>query len=461
MTLDVTLRERLPNRTTVLGVAAVGGYVAILGWAMEHWPYDYWGALLVAPVLLAISWPVIARLGASEGDVWFSKVLLLALCCKFAAALARYYTTFVQYGGNADASVYDRNARRLAPLYWAGDFGADVGWPHFVGSGFLIVVTAILYILIKPTLVGAFLVFAWMSFWGVVLAWRAFRLALPEGDHRKYLVLVLFLPSMLFWPASIGKEAWMTLAIGLCLYGSARILTNRKGGIVVLCVGLAAALAVRPHVAALCAAGLVIGYLIRPPKRRTSLTPLIKTVGILVVVGIAVIVVQRAAGFAGIDELSVAGVQGAIEDQSSRTEIGTSSFTPTPLTSPLGLPMAAITVIFRPFPFEAHNVQALVAAAEGLLLMVLVGRSWRTLLSLRRLVRRQPYIALAAAYVFGFIIAFSSFSNFGLLARERSQLTPLILVLLCVPALAADPRTEPALRTLPDRFHPHRTRISA
>ena len=32
---------------------------------------------------------------------------------------------------------------------------------------------------------------------------------LPTGDHRRYALLVFFMPSLLFWPSSIGKESWM------------------------------------------------------------------------------------------------------------------------------------------------------------------------------------------------------------------------------------------------------------
>jgi hypothetical protein len=47
-------------------------------------------------------------------------------------------------------------------------------------------------------------------------------------------------------------------------------------------------------------------------------------------------------------------------------------------------------------------------------------------------------VVFSVIYVLLFIIAFSSFANFGLLARERVQLYPLFLVLLAIPAPAID-----------------------
>ena len=42
-------------------------------------------------------------------------------------------------------------------------------------------------------------------------------------------------------------------------------------------------------------------------------------------------------------------------------------------------------------------------------------------------------MAFGLVYTFAFIYAFSSIANFGILARQRSQLLPLLLVVLCLP----------------------------
>jgi hypothetical protein len=47
--------------------------------------------------------------------------------------------------------------------------------------------------------------------------------------------------------------------------------------------------------------------------------------------------------------------------------------------------------------------------------------------------RTIPYAAFAFFYSAGFIIAFSSVANFGILVRQRVQLLPLYLVLLSIP----------------------------
>ncbi len=101
--------------------------------------------------------------------------------------------------------------------------------------------------------------------------------------------------------------------------------------------------------------------------------------------------------------------------------------------SPLRAPVAIFTVLFRPFISEAHNLQSLLAAVEGtaLLILCLLRLGW-----LRAAVgslRRQPYVVFCLVFSVLFIVAYSSFANFGLLARQRVQLYPLFLVLISIP----------------------------
>ena len=104
--------------------------------------------------------------------------------------------------------------------------------------------------------------------------------------------------------------------------------------------------------------------------------------------------------------------------------------------SPVRAPVAVVTVLFRPFVFEAHNLQSLLAAIEGTALLILCllrfGGAGRAIGSLRR----QPYVVFCLVFTVLFIVAYSSFANFGLLARQRVQLYPLFLVLISIPPVA-------------------------
>ena len=107
-------------------------------------------------------------------------------------------------------------------------------------------------------------------------------------------------------------------------------------------------------------------------------------------------------------------------------------------------------VLIRPFPWEAHNAQALVTSVEGLS----CSSHWpgAAAASLRRLPRRlkASYVLFCVLYSVAFVYAFSTFGNFGILARERVQVLPFVLALRLPPAPAWTGRPGPT----PDRPHP-------
>ena len=101
--------------------------------------------------------------------------------------------------------------------------------------------------------------------------------------------------------------------------------------------------------------------------------------------------------------------------------------------SPARAPLAAITVLFRPFVFETDNLQGLLAAIEGTALLVFCLARFRWGWAAIRSLRRQPYVVFCFVYTLLFIVAYSSYANFGLLVRQRVQLYPVFLVLLSIP----------------------------
>ena len=92
-----------------------------------------------------------------------------------------------------------------------------------------------------------------------------------------------------------------------------------------------------------------------------------------------------------------------------------------------------MNVMFRPFPWQATNAQALVAAAEATVLLGLFVLGWRRILNGARTILESPYVIVCACYTVLFVYGFSSFANFGILVRQRVQVLPFFLVLLAFP----------------------------
>ena len=422
----------------VIGVTAVGAYVAALSWSMEHATYDVWGALISVPLLVVISVPLLRRAIRIEGERWFTSLFIAAFALKLGGGLARYFVVQYTYSGVADANSFDQSGQRLSHLWIHGQFSIDTG-SSIVGNGFLRLLTAAVYTLSGPSRISGFVVFSWIGFWGLYFAYRAFRLALPDGAYRRYALLVFFLPSLLFWPSSIGKEAWMTFSVGLIALGAAKLYVRRRGGYVVLALGLAAGALVRPHVIVFAVAGVLVGYVLGPRRRPGPASAVWKTVGVAVLTVAAFILIHRAAGFVGLHRISGEEITSTLKSIGGRTSEAGSHFTPTPVNSPADFPKGLVTVLFRPFPWEAHNAQAVVSSIEGLALVALMVLSWRRLLRLPKLLLRRPYVAFCVIYMILFVYAFSAFSNFGILVRERVQVLPFFLVLAALPLRAPPP----------------------
>ncbi|MEO8692730.1 MAG: hypothetical protein ABI658_04385 [Acidimicrobiales bacterium] len=419
-------RQLLSTTAAVTVVAYVIGVTASMG----RLSYDAWAALWLVPLLGGGSLLLLRRLNPCAGSVSLVPLLGVALVVKGVGTVVRYAVTFGVYDGNGDASTYHNVGVLLAREYRHGNFDIDLG-AGSTSTNFIKIVTGIVYTVIGPSKSGGFAVFATASFWGLYLALRAFQIALPAGDARKYALLIFFLPSMLFWPSSIGKEAWMTLALGLTAYGAARVLTHQGRAYLPLLSGLVATLMVRPHVAVVVIAALFTGFLVRPKRGHGVLGGRLgKIIGIAVLAIVGAVAAQQMQDALHLGSSS--SFNDALDVAQERTDEGGSSFEAARIQSPFDVPWATVTVLFRPFPFEADNAQAMVSALEGLALAGLFVASIRQLARVPRLALRSPYVAFAAMYSTIFVFAFSTFGNFGIITRQRVQLFPFVLVLLCL-----------------------------
>ena len=140
------------------------------------------------------------------------------------------------------------------------------------------------------------------------------------------------------------------------------------------------------------------------------------------------------AKFLKIDDLSTDSVTSVIEQTQAQTGEGGSAFSPSNPNSPIGYPIAVVTVLFRPLPGEVTSAQGLFSGAEGGVLLIIAACSWRRIWNALRRLRTSPYITFAVAFIAMFAYAFAAIANFGILARERIQVLPYFFVLLAVPA---------------------------
>ena len=425
---------RLSLATALGGLAVITSYFVGLGWAMANANFDIWGGMLIAPFLVAPAVPIAGRVAAREGDTRLARLVVWAMIFKLGASLVRYAVAFQVYSGVADAGQYDQIGRGLGEAFRHGNF--DLGPAAITGTRFIEILTGVVYAIIGPTKLGAFFVFAWMGFWGLYLFWRAFRIAFPDGDQHRYALLLFFLPSLLFWPSSIGKESWMMLTIGLSAYGAARILAKRRGGYPLLGLGLWGAAMVRPHVALIVIAALVIGYAARRAPRVSLTNPMVKVAGLAVMIVATVVILGQVETKFNVDSVSTDSVSQVLEHTESQTTQGGSQYQVAGDHSLIHLPEFVMTVLFRPWPPEAVSTEGIVSSLEGLFLLLVAIASLRRLARIPEFMRTAPYVTLALVYVLGFCFVFASIGNFGILVRQRVQVYPFLLVLFAIPLKA-------------------------
>ena len=401
--------------------------------------FTVWGAFSTCALLL-FAVAMLQRVVAREPDRIIRRVLVVGFVAKGVMSAVRYWTIFHVYGGG-DAGRYLREGSALAPdirVFLIPETAFDTG------TRSMEFLTGVVFAILQPHVFVGFLVFALLAFTGQVLSLRGFQLAFPEGDDRRYAVIVLLVPTMLFWPSSLGKDAWLVFSLGVGTYGVARLLRRLPFGYALAAAGVAGAFLVRPHMGALLAVAAAAGFLVRfrdADLRRGAVAWLVGVT--LIGVGTGFVLVNFADRLLPRDEVATTvadDVDALFAKTEERTATGGSEFQAQPVDSLGDVPRAFATVPFRPFPWEADGLLPRLTSLEGLALLGLLVLSFTRLLQLPRLILRRPFVAFAAAYTTGFVVAFSTVGNFGILARQRSQFIPLFAVLLALPAVGAAAR---------------------
>jgi hypothetical protein len=422
---------RIP-RFRLLVPLAVGAAILAAGAVVGSVSYEYQIAIAILLAIIVGATYLIPRAAAKEPSVT-TTALALALGAKLLGTLVRYVMLLAIFEGG-DALAYHQAGEANYPLVRSMDFGF-VQDPFF-GTAFVEDVTAFLYAVIGPSMLGAFLIFSTASFCGMWLFYRAHRLSFPDGDGRLYFLLLFFLPTMAFWPSSLGKDALVVFGLGVAIWGLARLLQRVTiGAFVQMAVATLFTFGVRPAVAVMFLAGAGVAFLLHPGAMRSPLSRPITALflGPVVVIGL-VFATSRALTYEKLD----ADISSVVEEYVATRErlIGEGGSViegPAPTTAS-GLGQAVITVLFRPFPWELSTPLAGVAGLESLLILAIVLLRIKPGFRALRRRWRGGLVICALIITVALIVPLTAAANFGLLVRQRAQLLPfLFMVLTAVP----------------------------
>lgn len=356
---------------------------------------------------------------------WLPKWVILGFLAKLAGTFARYYMVTTFYGVG-DSYRYYSVGTALAKQWRSGHV------PHLTGSGSLgtqVVesVTGALFALITPDMLGGFVLFAILAYLGQLLLYAAFRRHAQRRQLKIYAILILLLPSYAFWPSSIGKDALVLLGLGACAYLVARSLEAFEvRWLLGLAIALGAVGLVRIHIAALVVGAFILAALLAKAQVRDVGAPMRRLVVLGAGVAAALVVIAVFPDVFGVDLRSGQDVDGFTADVVRRTSSGT-AVEGGPVTSPADVPAALAHVLFRPFIFEASEIQHYFAALETAFLAGLFLWKLRSILRNLRRWRSNPYLVFSTFYTIGFAIAFSVVRNLGIIARQRGQVLAFFL----------------------------------
>jgi hypothetical protein len=426
----------------VIGLCGIAALMALLAVTLDSVGYDWTVAIVIAAVLVLGGWPASRWFAAKIGLPRLAGLIYGGLWAKLVASVLRYFMVYTLYGGLGDSKDYDVSGWDFAQRVRGGDLFPviDLLEGREDSTRRLVKTTGYMYSIIGHSIHGAFFLFAFAAFVGTILAARGMQLALPEADPKRLYGWMLFFPSLLFWPAAVGKDAVMVLFLGLVILGAGMFLgpKARVSGVVPFGLGMGGMLFIRPHVGLMAIASLAIAVALSviasgSPERNSAKARTIR-IGLLIVVVLgSIAALSQVASFFDEKAGESTSMEGAFQETLRRTQVGNSKFVPVTVSGPQDVPAAVVSVFFRPFPWEVANLANLLAGVEGLSLIVALAFAARRLRSWPRLAKRRPILVFAAVYVTMFAVGFTNIGNFGILARQRTQALPLIVFLMALP----------------------------
>lgn len=367
----------------------------------------------------------------------FGCVLALLLRKPFQAKTSRVLSLYIWHSlFSIVYLVYASNFGGDAITYYRASFLPDLEFGF--GTVGLWLLTSLFSQGFGLSLIGTFLVFQIFGFIGLL----AFDAALREVTQyksrqiRHLATLIVFLPSISFWSAAIGKDSLSFMAMGLALWAAMKI----KRRALLMVVAVLVMLFVRPHIAGMMVIGLASSIVF---QRRT---PILQRIifGTAALAATAVLV-PLGLNYAGVGENATSSdVMSYIEGREGQNLQGGSSVD----IANMSFPMKLYTYLFRPMPFEANSIFSLLASVDNIILLFLFIAGIRAALK-KKLPSRFSQHNRIFLWIYSFlvwIILALTTANLGIAMRQKWMFAP-ILIFLFISLIGKERKTKTVLDT--------------
>lgn len=282
------------------------------------------------------------------------------------------------------------------------------------------------------TIAAFFIHFFGLSFLGVFLVFNifgtvgllAFDGALKIASSGKVKVVralagsVVFLPSVNFWTAALGKDALAFLATGLALWSAVNL--SKRAGLMFFAVFLM--FLVRPHIAGIMVLALLVSVILN-----SRVSPLKKFGLAFLSFAGSLLIVPFALSYAGLDgDISINSINGYIQQRQSYNTDGGGGVDIASMT----LPMQLFTYLFRPMLFEASNLFEFAAALDNLVLLLLFFIGCYSLFRGLKFNLETGSIFISAYALGVWLILSMTTANMGIALRQKWMFVPMIIFLI-------------------------------
>lgn len=369
------------------------------------------GALILIIVLFAISLPLLSAMKARFAAL--PAGLMKALYWYHILFAAIYYI-YVQTAASDSVAYYERaqtEYENWGEAYGTGTPFIDfLAWPFINYLGFSYEMMMVL--------------FAWLGYWGFVFFYIVFR----ENLRFKHTLqgidlvsLIIFLPNMHYWTASLGKGSFIFLGLGMALYGLSR-LKSRK---IALLIGLLIIYHVRPHVFFLMCVAILAGLVTAREK-----VPWYQKLLVFAGVGVSVFFLyDDVMAFANLDSENLFA---SFDQFSSHRSVELAKAGSGIDISGYPLPLKLFTFWFRPLFVDAPNPIGVIVSFENMFYLWMAaslfsGNFIRFMGKSTALVKTCAVVFLATSFALS-----GTLSNLGIIIRQKSMVMYFFLFILLV-----------------------------
>lgn len=269
------------------------------------------------------------------------------------------------------------------------------------------------------TYLDCFMVFQTFGVLGILLLVMIFNEIQGKTQARPSVLgnYILFVPSMYFWTSSIGKDAPMFFAVSLCTWSLLNMSTRLKQ----LVVSILIMVMVRAHIALAAVLAIGIAYLFHS---RVSLPR--KLVALLILtVSVSYLLIAVRYSF-GVDLVDASSWSSFTERRALVESMDTASSS----IAGASFPVRILSLLFRPFFFDAKSFASLFASVENVGSVLLFAYLLMHAKDILYLSKQVVFVRFAWIYA-AMLIVIVGFLNYnvGLGLRERVMVMPPLFAL--------------------------------